>query len=93
MKEHKIVYDSAGWGNHPRLTCLPCRDTLVRQPYMTSEQFKELARKFEEKHKPLNVEKSLLGRHVHLAKAEETPVDPDEDDYTNKGDGASIKLG
>lgn len=34
--EHDVFLDRAGWANRPRLTCLLCNATLVKQPYMTT---------------------------------------------------------
>lgn len=38
-KDHDVVLDSAGWGEHARLTCRSCGNaTYVAQPYMTKDQ-------------------------------------------------------
>lgn len=59
MAEHDVFIDRAGWGNYPRLTCLVCNETIVKQPYMTVRQWIEKAKEFGEKHSCSSVENYL----------------------------------
>lgn len=36
---HDILIDRAGWGNHPRLTCLFCDVTLLKSPWQSLRQW------------------------------------------------------
>lgn len=52
MKENcRVVKDTAGWTGHPRLTCVACEDTIVRQPWMTSPYWENKVKEFKDKHK------------------------------------------
>jgi hypothetical protein len=46
---HEVVRDVSETG-HLRLTCVNCRDTLVRQPWMTQADWERLAQTFDEQH-------------------------------------------
>lgn len=58
MKQHDILEDRAGWGEHLRLTCLIDGATLVKQPYMTLEQWQKLVDDFKAKHSEASKEKA-----------------------------------
>ena len=47
---HKVELDAAGWGGHPRLTCHTDGETLLRAPYMSTEQWLEQVRGFAAEH-------------------------------------------
>lgn len=48
--KHNVEADSVGLNPRPRLTCIPCRDTLVCQPYMDQAQWNEKAAAFKAEH-------------------------------------------
>lgn len=61
QQEHNIVVDTAGFGNHHRLTCRTqgCNGaTLIRQPYMTMAQWYEARSEFDVDH-PHTFEKRI----------------------------------
>lgn len=47
---HVVVVDSAGWGYTERFTCETCMETLVRQPWMTSDRWRILVSDFMHRH-------------------------------------------
>ena len=50
MGKHELVYDFAGWGNHPRITCLTCDKAIVKQLYMSIKQWEEAQELFKKEH-------------------------------------------
>ena len=51
MGQHDVEIDRVGWTGRERLTCHTCKDTLVRQPYMTDKEWANLKMQFENRHK------------------------------------------
>lgn len=48
--QHFVEEDTAGFSNHRRLTCYPCQVTIIRQPYMNDERWRNELLKFKRKH-------------------------------------------
>lgn len=48
--DHRVEVDYVGFANRQRFTCYTCGVTLLRQPYMGFEDWKERVRDFHEKH-------------------------------------------
>ncbi len=60
MKAHGVELDYVGFGGYPRLTCMtPGCDgaTLIRQPYMTAEQFSDKLKEYDKAHPCKTVKK------------------------------------
>ena len=48
---HIVEFDYAGFGSHPRLTCITCEGkTLLKKPYMTLQDWQKLVAEFAEAH-------------------------------------------
>lgn len=47
---HDVLFDRAGWGEHPRYTCLTCDITLLKKPYMTPVVWNTLVERFKREH-------------------------------------------
>jgi hypothetical protein len=44
--QHIVECDHAGYSEHDRVTCHTCKETLVRQPWMTLEDWWYLKEQF-----------------------------------------------
>lgn len=50
MTDHDVMFDRAGWGNYPRLTCLTCGATCLKKAYMNLAQWGEAVKEFNREH-------------------------------------------
>lgn len=57
--KHEILIDRAGFSMFPRICCLSCDETIIKQPYMRMADWLKAVQEFYNKHSDRELEEYL----------------------------------